>query len=263
MNKNLHSKVDWDTHHDRYVLYADIMGFKAKLKEMGHIAAVDELRRFNVAVSKHLSPYQTGGHLRMTLFSDLIVIASDRANIKCFDLIIHAAAALMYECHIFKFPINGCIACGPLAFDDPNQVVINAAHASPKISTQALPATQGRKGQYMPLFVGQSVVDAYLLNEEMFFYGIVLHKNAEKSFKNYISNKSSLGQTPFCYIPVPLKSGGYANLYYLDWPKVKLAKNSVAQADVEQYLNTLEPNVDVRARAYIYNTRQILTSLTK
>lgn len=97
-----HLKVDWNAVHDRIILYADIMGFKAKLNNTVHNDVTKELRQFIKALSNHISPYQTGGHIRMTLFSDLIVIAADRCTIPNFRLIVKAAAALMQECHTFK-----------------------------------------------------------------------------------------------------------------------------------------------------------------
>lgn len=251
-----HSRVDWDRDRPRIILYADIMGFKAKLAQTPHDKVVKELRKFVVAVSRHLSPYQTGGHLRMTLFSDLIVIASDSDSLKNFKLIINAAAALLHECHAFKFPINGCIAKGALAFDEAETIATMAVGSNENIM-QAI--TQGRKGQYMPLFVGKSIVDAYLLNEEMFFYGIVLHQTAEPLLYDY--RKIGPAQLPFYKIPVPLKTRGKANLYYLDWPQIKLAKNTCSQQDILDYLNNLEPKVGVRPRAYIYNTIKIIEAI--
>ena len=187
----------------------------------------------------------------MTLFSDLIIIASDRANNKSFSLIVKAAAALLHECHIFKFPVNGCIACGELAFDEAESFTAD------KFNCVNLAENKGRKGQYMPLFVGKSIVDAYLLNEELFFYGVVLHPNAEKLLSECVNHSQELG-TYFHKLPVPLKSGGNALLHYLDWTQIKLANNKVRQEDVVHYLDKMEESAEVRPRAYIHNTRNII-----
>lgn len=261
-----HKKVDWDNDHSRIILYADIMGFKAKLKSVDHANVVNELRRFVKAVSSHLSPYQTGGHLRMTLFSDLIVVAADQATIPNFKLIVHAAAALMQECHDFKYPINGCIACGPLAFDEAQPIIINAAvndlpNENDHNNVNGMKNGRlGRKGQYMPLFVGQSVVDAYLLTEDLFCYGLVLHPSAE-NILSQTNNSFPNNQLPFKECPIPLKSGGHAELQYLDWSKVKLAKNTTPLSDVVSYLTNLKGSVGSRPRAYIFNTLNVLSKL--
>lgn len=262
-----HQSVDWDSIHDRIILYADIMGFKAKLNSTSHEDVTNELRKFIKAVSKHISPYQTGGHIRMTLFSDLIVIAADRTTIPNFRLIVKAAAALMQECHTFNYPINGCIACGALTFDEAesldlkatrNKSVVDNYQADEPEKTESI-----HKGQYMPLFVGKSVVDAYQLNEEMFFYGLVLHPSAEKIFHETLELKYEKDNLPFHKIPVALKSGGVARLYYLNWPDIKLAKNTASLQDVKNWLDELEQKVGVRPRAYIYNTRNIIDQIEK
>lgn len=255
INKNTirHTKVDWDSDNSRIILYADIMGFKAKLANTRHKDVVKELREFVITVSKHLSPYQTGGHLRMTLFSDLIVIASDSDSLKNFKLIVNAAAALLHECHTFKYPINGCIARGHLAFDEAETMTDPKGNGEMTVKI-------GRKGQYMPLFVGQSVVDSYLLNEDMFFYGIVLHPSSEGLLKDY-TDKLKNEKLPFYRLPVPMKSGGNANLYYLDWSQIKLANNIVGQKDIREYLEDLENQVGIRPHVYIHNTLKIIETI--
>lgn len=207
-------------------------------------------------IARHASPFQTGGHLRMTLFSDLVVIAADRANIACYKLLVKAASQLMQECSTFGYFINGCIALGKLAFDEGTQTVINAKSSSSKANS----ATSGKPSNYMPLFVGQSVVDAYLLTEELFCYGIVLHPSVESLHNKYM--KINTEDPAWIRINVPLKKGGYAPLYYLDWTKVKLAQKSPDENQVIEELNKMLTNTSsVRARAYILNTITIYNQI--
>lgn len=113
----------------------------------------------------------------------------------------------------------------------------------------------------MPLFVGKSVVDAYLLNEDMFFYGLVLHPSAERIYHETLDLKDKKDNLPFFQLPVDLKSGGVARLFYLNWPDIKLAKNTTTLQDVNDWLDKQEKIVGVRPRAYIYNTRNILSQI--
>lgn len=266
MGKSKHLKTDWEGFHDRIILYADIMGFKATLKSTSHEVIVKKLRNFIRNLSLHLSPYQTGEHLRMTLFSDLVVIAADRCTIPNFMLIISAAAALMRECYLYDFPLNGCITCGPLTFDGPDacmDVVANYSLPGSQTDGQssqnsAIKSSQRSKA-YMPLFVGQAVVDAYLLNEDLFCYGLVLHPKVEDLYKK----ASNVNPLPFCKLPVPLKSGGFANLFYLDWNKVKLAKNTISLTDVIAKTTEIEASLVPRSRVYARNTNQLLQELNK
>ncbi len=245
-NKLRHTRVDWNSNHERIILYADIMGFKQLLRELTHEEIVNKLRLFVDNIRKRMSPYQTAGHLRMTLFSDLVVMAVDSCSTKNFLLIVKAAAELMRECHIHGFPVNGCISCGNLIFDDS---IEGNKDAKPKIP-------------YMPLFAGQSVVDAYLLNEDLFCYGIVLHPNSEKILTKTLDEiaETTEEQPPFKILNVPLKNGGYAPLYYFNWNKVKLAKNDIAIDDIVNRTMEISKDIVPRTRAYAYNTLSLITN---
>ena len=45
-NKIKHESVDWDSNHNRIILYADIMGFKEKINSTQHDIVTLELRDF-------------------------------------------------------------------------------------------------------------------------------------------------------------------------------------------------------------------------
>lgn len=246
VKKLRHNKVDWESNHPRIILYADIMGFKKLLKQTPHSELVDKLREFVNNIRKSMSPYQTAGHLRMTLFSDLVVMAVDSCTAKNFLLIVKAAAELMRECHLHGFPVNGCISCGNLVFDGPVE-----ENPNPKIP-------------YMPLFAGQSVVDAYLLNEEIFCYGIVLHPNSEKLLHDTISMVEGTDEEkpPFSLLNIPLKKGGFAPMQYLNWCKVKLANNDVDNNAVKTSTEIICKDFAPRSRAYAFNTLNLLNNLT-
>lgn len=242
-NSTKHTKANWNISQSRLILYADIMEFKAKLKNTPHVELVKELRQFIDILEKRLSPFKAAGHLRMTLFSDLIVLATDSDDLANFRLISKASAEVMQQCQNFGYPVNGCIARGFLDFDQP----FRSAGPTPS--------------SYMPLFVGQPVVDAYLLNEDMFFYGIVLHPNVEEVYHRAMTSPNTDLHLPFMWLEVPLKSGGDAGLYYLNWTSVKLAKNETNLHDLISFLKNLEGKSAVRPRAYIHNTLKILNRI--
>lgn len=241
-----HTTVDWDSNHERIILYADIMGFKQFLRQYPHNEVVDKLREFVDNIRKNMSPFQTAGHLRMTLFSDLVVMAVDSCTPKNFLLIVKAAAELMRECHKHKFPVNGCISCGNLVFDDS---IEEDGHKT--------------KRPYMPLFAGQSVVDAYLLNEDLFCYGIVLHPNSEKLLVDTQKaiEETNEEQPPFTMLDIPLKKGGFAPLYYFNWTKVRLAKNDIDIDGIKKQTEDISKDLIVRTRAYALNTLNLLAAL--
>lgn len=149
----------------------------------------------------------------------------------------------MSLCDEYNYPLNGCIACGPLTFDEQIHVRIINKDEEPNID--------------MPLFVGKTIVNAYLLNADLFCYGIVLHPSAEK-----ILRKSKCQQW-YAYIPIPLKSGGYARHYYLSWFNVltNINRVAIAKKKIITGLEKMETKKLPKQRAYIYNTIDILNQL--
>ena len=92
-------------------------------------------------------------------------------------------------------------------------------------------------------FFGQALIDAYLLEEDVQYYGIVVHHTAEKSV---IALKSSLFEDK----QLPLKSGNIAH-YELAWYKGH-------SQEVEAGLNRVRLSVSDAPRKYVDNTRKML-----
>lgn len=245
--------TNWNANRHRILLFADIMGFKSKVLTSKHTDLVKQFREFKSKLTQLIKPLEIGLHLRLTLFSDSIIMATDSCTIKNFNIITKAAALLMYLCHEYKFPINGCIACGDLTFEEQIQPI---EHVTKRKGTRKIEP-------YMPLFIGKSVVDAYTLNEDLFCYGIVLHQSTENIFNASNRNDNAKFHHPYHYVPVPLKSGGCANLFYLSWIDVPTSTKSVGttKEDIMKSLEDLEKNSSSRARAYIFNTLEIFNNI--
>lgn len=246
--------TDWKTNRNRIILFADIMGFKELVYTKQHSELVLKFRSFINELTMLMEPLETGKHLRLTMFSDSIIIGTDSCTIKNFNIIVKAAALLMNLCYNHSLPINGCISCGSLTFDEQSQ------------SAEMVSETKGKRKiqPYMPLFIGDSVVNAHILNEELFCYGIVLHPNAESIYKDSMHHSNIKFHHPFRYIPIPMKSGGYANLYYLLWPDVPtpLKLQGILLEHYIEWLKKLETAIkSSRPRTYIYHTLEICRRL--
>lgn len=239
-------KVNWDSPKERILLYADIMGFKSLVSSKQHSDLVKQLKYFIQKLTSLMEPLETGEHIRMTMFSDTIIIGADSATIRNFNIIVKATALIMHLCHNYNYAINGCISCGNLTYE---------------MQTRKKNSKNKNKPS-MPLFVGRSVVDAHLLNEELFCYGFVLHPSAEKLFKKSLQHSDTKYHHPFYFLPTAMKSGGYAQLYYLSWCDVSTSINhnskEVSNDDILVWLKTMESSVQARPRTYIYNTSQII-----
>lgn len=243
--------VDWKTNRTRILLFADIMGFKNKVFSKTHSQLVAEFKKFIEELTKLMEPLETGRHLRLTMFSDSIIMGTDSCTIRNFNIIVKAAAILLNLCHKYSLPINGCISCGNLTFEEQIQTSEQEAEIKGKRKVQP----------YMPLFVGDSVVNAYLLNADLFCYGIVLHPTAEQLFIASQNHSDSKYHHPFYYLPVTLKSGGSAHLYYLSWADVPTPIKGISNKDILTWLKNIESGSPVRARAYINNTLNLIESI--
>ena len=97
------------------------------------------------------------------------------------------------------------------------------------------------------LFFGQALIDAYLLEENIQYYGIVVHHSAEQSVKNYATEifKNNL---------VPLKSGKI-NHYELVWYD--------GCEDVKLGLERIRLSVSDSPRKYVDNTNNIIDEFIK
>lgn len=214
----------WDEDVARLVLYADFLGFKARVNSTSHTELKNLLLSFNEAFHKRMQPLQMGGYLRFVQFSDSILIVVNGTNSKMFNLITKAAVCVMQEALRINFGIKGVIAQGVFSFDESNG-----------------------------LFFGRPLVDAYELHEELKYYGIVVHHSAENTVKNNIS-----AGTPYSKNEIYIERGKVAH-YHLCW---NLLDTLNATKDItslcNSWLDTIEETVSGHPRQYIDRTREVL-----
>lgn len=140
-----------------------------------------------------------------------------------FNLITKAAVSLMQVSMKMGIPIKGVLAQGVFSFEtNPN------------------------------LCFGRPLVDAYLLHDEVYYYGIVVHHTAEKTIKDFANDDN-----PYYKTLTPMKRGRIKH-YHLAWNLLKnLGVGSITD-DVHKQLNEIEETVSGGPRAYIDNTRMVL-----
>ena len=141
-----------------YVLYADIMGFKERVMRTEHSKLKDEFEKLKTALDAWLVPTKKAVSFKTSFFSDSILIV-DASTKKGFNRISKAAAGLMQVSLEHKFPLKGVISKGPFTYDEEKQ-----------------------------LFFGKAIVDAYLLQEQVYYYGIVAHHSVEEDKKNTLKD---------------------------------------------------------------------------
>ena len=212
---------------EKFVLYLDIMGFKERVSRV----KVDELKQqlllFKTKINK-LKPLLKGGKTKKTLinmaqFSDSIVLVTRDCTEDDLNRISKAAAILMQTALQTGFALRGAIAKGNMVFDLENQ-----------------------------LFFGKALVDAYLLEEELCYYGVAFHESMEDSILN---TKKDL---PIEDIAIPLKKGKSKH-YHVAWYKVKanLQKGDISSIALE-WLKDIRKTVSGNPRVYLDNTIGII-----
>lgn len=206
---------------ERLVLFADIMGFKDRVMRTQHEKLEKEL--LELTKWSRMKPLKLGDHLHYSQFSDSILVVTDKVGEQQANLITQAGVVLMQECLKRGFPLKGAIAQGKFTYDASKQ-----------------------------LFFGQPLVDAYLLQESVKYYGIVLHHTAEDVMQNNPKTKQ-------CYerLKVNIEHAKISH-YQLCWHKVDQTMNFKNPCDWRSWLDNIERQVSGRPRIYVDNTRNIL-----
>ena len=124
------------SNNEKYVLYADIMGFKERVMRTKHEDLKKELKKLRKKLYDSLLPYlEDVKTFKVSFFSDSILIVDEISPLG-FYRISSAAIGLMRLSLYHKFPIKGAIAKGEFTYEEEDQ-----------------------------LFFGRAIVDAYLLQE--------------------------------------------------------------------------------------------------
>jgi hypothetical protein len=225
----------WNENGDHLVLFMDIMGFKDRVTRMEHQDLLNKMIEFKEKNDrlKPLLQDKNGELLRMVQFSDSIIIASLDDSKSALNRIVKAGVVLMQNALETGFALKGAIAKGPLTFDSE-----------------------------LGIYFGLPLVDAYLLEEELKFYGIAFHHTVEELIQQYKECPPVKGGSRQ-YIPVleheiPLKSGKcshYCILYHQ--LKKNLSKGDYSSV-IKNHLKLFSRTVSGSPKIYIDNTRNFL-----
>ena len=207
---------------NRFVAFLDIMGFKERVARTNHSKLLAQLTNFNRDITSYIGKYQNT-EIQLAQFSDSIVLFSNDATQKSLKTLAEVTCGIMQTAIKQQIPIKGAIAQGQITCDIPKQ-----------------------------LFFGQALIDAYLLEEKIHYYGILVHHSAESSVIK-LGNENKI----FKDIKAPLKSGRISH-YELSWyiddignAKEKIDEISVALKDIRQ-------TVSDAPRKYIDNTLDVI-----
>lgn len=215
----------WNEDTVRLILYADFMGFKERVINTKHGDLKKKMEEFHDRWERQVKPLIQGDNLRYAQFSDSILIVANGVTEKMFNLISKAAARLMHVALSEGIALKGVIAQGVFTYDESKE-----------------------------LYIGKPLVDAYLLHDEIKYYGIVVHHTAEKTIKKYASDNGN----PYTDNPVVLEKGLTAH-YHLCWNMMdKLLDANDYTDQCVKWLDNIAETVSGKPRIYIDNTKNIL-----
>jgi hypothetical protein len=226
------------SNNEKYVLYADIMGFKERVMRTKHADLKKELKELRKELYDWLRLYlENVETFKVSFFSDSILIVDENTEFG-FECISRAAESLMIISLRHKFPIKGAIAKGEFTYEKEEQ-----------------------------LFFGRAIIDAFLLQEEVHYYGIVAHHTMEEDIKKYSNGIEIAGferrviVSPYILSPIPLKNGRitHYHLAYNLLRRIVEAKNTTKTNEVFiSWLERISGTVSGTPRIYVDNTLRVL-----
>lgn len=172
-NKNESINSKWKETANRFVVFLDIMGFKDRMLREEHEDVLQELKSL-LEISTTLQGNSiVNEDIKTIQFSDSTVIFSKDDTSASLESIIVAATYFFLNAFVKGIPMKGACAFGKISISE--------------------------KGD---IFLGQPYIDAYLLQEDLKYYGIVCHH----SFDNKISEFDHCSHT-ILNVETPFKNG--------------------------------------------------------
>jgi hypothetical protein len=154
----------WETTCKRYVAFLDIMGFKELMKISTH-KEIYQLLWNITGLGKYFEKalYDVGHNIKVFTFSDSIIVLSRRDDTQLSFLDFSNAVSKIIGICIFKgVPIKGGCAHGEVTFNQSKNIIC-----------------------------GQAYIDAYTMQENLFYYGVVCHHSIEQALSLNKSYKGS------------------------------------------------------------------------
>jgi hypothetical protein len=197
--KNIPNK-EWIITNDRFIAFIDILGFKDLVQRTEHEELKDKMLRIlsiikdfierrNQEVNKDINKNFESDLIEYQIFSDSIFICTNTAEYNHFTHFILLLKIITFTLLKETIAFKGCISFGKITFDENSNLIF-----------------------------GQPIIDAYTMQEELKYIGIVLDNNAENEIKrigeirksrheNDAKNSNHAIDFNFKFTKTPFKSG--------------------------------------------------------
>ena len=168
---------------ERLVAFLDIMGFKDMVARQNETKIESKLFELSEYITQSVNKEQNFIHF---IFSDSIILFGTNDNLEnIFDSFVSLVGKIVEKSISLGLPIQGALSKGSCT------VAIGAK----------------------PFYFGQPIIDAYLLEESVVMYGVVLHNSVEE-YAERLSNNSEL-----VYDYDVVLKGGHSKHYIVNWAR--------------------------------------------
>lgn len=240
------SKIkNWVTTTPRFVVFLDIMGFKDFVNRNPHQIVYEKLQllshkrqAIDHASQKKYNRAYDNADIYTISFSDSFIMFSKDDSVGCFEIISFAAALLVQEAITNNIPIKGGIAHG--------QITVNKSQQ---------------------IYFGQPIIDAFEIQEDVYYYGIVAHHTVN----NFISlNEKTISpwslNVLYKEVPTPLKSGKikHHNINWFEFLYGLSGRNkekALIMSEYSRVIQSLKNKTSGAPRRYIDNTEEVFHSM--
>ncbi len=221
---------------ERYVAMLDIMGFKSIVARR----KPENIYKLFDKVYEEVNRQRSFKRLDITIFSDTIIIIADDGSIESYEDIVISSSHFVNLFIKDGYAINGAIAYGEVTYDKTKNICF-----------------------------GKPITNAHILQEDLFFYGVVLHDSVIEHKRSYTripfnwGFRSTLGVDVIINLKVPIKSKGMQEYYCVNWCEGFYPHNAIFQEQIkpvkECIKNIYRKNMKSgRGIFYIMNTEIVL-----
>jgi hypothetical protein len=225
--------MEWEKTNYRFIAFLDIMGFKNLVNSSTHEHVIMQMEKISIIAKKINSTEFRGTDSKTAIFSDSILIISKNDTVESAIKLMLDTSYLVGKAFELGIPLKGSIAYGKFTADFDNS-----------------------------LFIGQPLIDAYILQEELYLYSVVFHNTFEAFLynKEYDGKKFYENKRWYKYL-TPLKNG-MTNHYHLNWA-FYVTDTKDEKKEYQNYVLNFYNTVSGKTRTYVDNTLNLYNKMTE
>lgn len=231
------AKKDWAKTTDRYIAYIDIMGFKKMVNDPEESKVLPS--KFTQLIN---NIRDRRSQIDYYIYSDLIVVITQDNSLLSLKKLLEVSIKITSEFLNLNWGMSGSISKGKVFYDRNNHIIL-----------------------------GRPIVEAYLMQEDVEFYGIAICDSAIEDVKKYIEWADTRRGTRHLVNllreeRIHFKSGYYSQ-YHLRWfdyeynsagPQHPYYIKKRSDDSVKQKLQKMLQNTQGKSKRYIENTLDLI-----